>query len=126
MTWIPTAERLPEQQPSRLIIVQDHDGARYTVSNAAVASDRHITWMELPPPYVPPKQKRRSGWFKPNRLDHFKQSQDAFEAIEILPGDPDPDVVLGILKEMQHDSANDLHYTPTSYWMKRIEESRSK
>ena len=124
MTWIPTSERLPEQQPSRLILVQKHDGERYTVSNLSVGSERHVAWQELPPPYVMPQ--RRSGWFKPNRLDHFKQSQDAFEAVEVLPGDPDPDVVLGILKEMQHDSANNLHYKHTSYWMKRIEESRSK
>ena len=118
--WIPTAERLPELD-NRQVVVQWSDGNPSVVRADYVDANQIIAWQELPPPYVMPQPKRRSGWFKSNRLDHFKQSQDAFEAIEVLPGDPDPDIVLEVLAEMQQS-----HNPSAERWTKRIEESRSK
>ena len=113
--WIPTSERLPDQQhPSRLIFAQNHDGERYTVSNQAVDSERHIAWMELPPPYVPPK---------PNR---YRCTYDGHNLIEVLPGDPDPDVVLDVLDGMRAVYKSMPQLTCIETWTKRIEESRSK
>ena len=118
-TWIPTAERMPEP-PDRNVIVQHY------MRSESVNPSVHIAWQEMPEPYVAPEPKRRRGWFKPNRLDHFKQSQDTFEAIEVLPGDPNPDVTLEVVEEMGNVYKSMPQLTCLSTWIKRIEESRSK
>lgn len=121
--WIPTSERLPNEDEIRT------GGTAWVTFSGTRSSGRigledvnnrhHVAWMscEVPEPYVPPKPKRRTGilW----------TDNDKCEGIELLPGDPDPDVVMEVMEDMKESKG----YSSVSViydWINRIEESRSK
>jgi hypothetical protein len=88
--WIPTAERLPTGDMSRIVFVQNStDSFRRNLYASYVNKEDHVAWMELPEPYVPPQPKRQR-WTKSAGWSH--------DMIEVLPGDPDPDAYLELLR----------------------------
>ena len=137
MTWIPTKERLPIQDgPSRHVLVQDRrnvlaqpsaEGCRLYLTPAYnVWPDTHVAWMELPEPYEPPKPKRRERWENDGLLWERKLYDSSIQYREVLPGDPDPDVVLSVLKQMKEHQCQFHDSSYVHVWVRRIEESRSK
>ena len=125
--WIPTAERLPIQDgPARRVLAQDKCDNRYIVDSQLVNLD-FVAWQEMPEPYIPTKPKRRRGtmWVPKHEPGHIAPN-DKIDAIEVFPGDPDPDVVLNVLSEMKVADEREDQDVPIRWWIKRIEESRSK
>lgn len=115
--WIPTSERLPTSSVKsslREVLVQLRDDRREVEEARDVNAECHIAWKELDDPYVPPKPKRRRGTV---------DGEWNVNWIEVLPGDPDPDVVLEVLEAWKDLTSQD--YVMHNLF-KRIEESRRK
>ena len=129
--WIPTAERLPEY-PDRNVIVQHRSsGVRYTLRSKSVNLSNHVAWQEMPESYVPPKPKRGEWRWKEGNTVRVtcpatSVDLDGCHLREVLPGDPDPDVVIEVLEGMGKVYKSMPQLTCISTWIKRIEESRSK
>ena len=80
----------------------------------------------------PPKPKRREWTIFVDELNQVRFGKGGDEGVkvrEVLPGDPDIDVVLEVLAEIKEASKPDGRVTPNivaKSWFNRIEESRSK
>jgi hypothetical protein len=119
------------------VIVQHKTGEIRPVLVESVLPDAHIAWQELPEiePYVPPQPKRRSGTTYYDKAGDFTCDIDGthmgppathWDFRQVLPGDPDPDVVLDVLESMRVVYGHYPTMTCIATWIKQIEESRSK
>ena len=134
--WIPKTERLPTgENKSSVWVTYDNGEVDWVYPEYVERKDRIIAWKpreQKPEPYVPPKPKRREWKAGHNTITVIKHSiyGDTQHTVgmnscirEVLQGDPDPDVVLGVLEEMKRA----VHKTASvNEWISRIEESRYK